>query len=158
MLISSEQREAVYALYDQGLYLQAYELGQSYAPLKEWCGTEARLLAGRMAGNLGSQRLADWHFVHTHRSDPAHPEACWYFANYLAGRRGPWPAWQFLRRIGELPDAPLEARAPWLALHATVLGRLRDFDAAEEWLARAEALGYVHPWITLERAALYTDR
>jgi tetratricopeptide (TPR) repeat protein len=154
-LITPEQRQAVFALYDQGLYLQAYQLGQSYAPLKDWRGTEARILAGRMAGNLGSGRLADWHFIHAYRQDPDHPDACWYFANYLAGRRGPLPAWQFLRRVGDLAGASLESRAHWLALHGTVLGRLRDFDAAEEWLGRAEALGYVHPWVVLERAALF---
>ncbi len=154
--ITPEQQQTVFALYDQGLYLQAYELGTSIAPLHRWRGTTARILAGRMAGNLGSQRLGDWHFVHAYRQDPTHPDACWYFANYLANRRGPLPAWRFLRQVGDLPaEAPLESRAHWLALHGTVLGRLRDFDAAEEWLARAEALGPAHPWVVLERAALY---
>jgi tetratricopeptide (TPR) repeat protein len=108
-----------------------------------------------MAGNLGGQRLGDWHFVHAYRQDPAHPDACWYFANYLSNRRGPLPAWRFLCRVGDLPaEASEESRAHWLALHGTVLGRLRDFDAAEEWLARAEAIGHDHPWVALERAAL----
>jgi tetratricopeptide (TPR) repeat protein len=155
VVLTAEQRQTVLALYDQGLYLQAYALGTSFGPLRQWRGTDARILAGRMAGNLGSQRLGDWHFIHAYRSDPSHPEACWYFANYLANRRGPLPAWQFLRRVGELPaESSLENRAHWLALHGTVLGRLRDFDAAEEWLARAEALGHDHPWVALERAAL----
>jgi cellulose synthase operon protein C len=155
-LLTPEQVRAIFALYDQGLYLQAYELGTAAAPLHLWRGTEARILAGRMAGNLGSQRLGDWHFIHAYRSDKAHPDACWYFANYLANRRGPLAAWQFMQKVGSLPDtAPLESRAHWLALHGTVLGRLRDFDAAEEWLARAEALGHGHPWVVLERAALY---
>jgi tetratricopeptide (TPR) repeat protein len=155
--LTPEQLRAVFTLYDCGLYLQAYELGRSHAPLHLWRGTDARILAGRMAGNLGSQRLGDWHFIHAYRSDPTHPDACWYFANYLANRRGPLPAWQFMQKVGAMPDdAPVESRAHWLALHGTVLGRLRDFDAAEEWLARAEALGHVHPWVVLERAALYT--
>jgi len=154
--LTPEQVAGVFALYDRGLYLQAYELGRSFAPLHLWRGTSARILAGRMAGNLGSQRLGDWHFMHAYRADPTHPDACWYFANYLANRRGPLPAWQFMQKVGALADdAPLDSRAHWLALHGTVLGRLRDFDAAEEWSARAEALGHAHPWVVLERAALY---
>jgi tetratricopeptide (TPR) repeat protein len=153
---TTEQQQAVFALYDRGLYLQAFELGRAYAPLHGWRGTAARILAGRMAGNLGNQRLGDWHFIHAYREDPTDPDACWYFANYLANRRGALASWQFLRKVGELPaDAPLESRAHWLALHATVLGRLRDFDAAEDWLERAEALGAIHPWVALERAALF---
>jgi tetratricopeptide (TPR) repeat protein len=153
--LTAEQRRAVFDLYDQGLYLQAFRLGESFAPLRCWRGTEARILAGRMTGNLGSQRLGDWHFIHAYRGDPTHPDACWYFANFLAGRKGPLPAWRFLRKVGALDGAPPESRSHWLALHGSVLGRLRDFDAAEEWLGGAEAVGHVHPWIALERAALY---
>lgn len=155
-LVTAEHRREVIALYDRGLYLQAYRLAESRAPLKDWRGADARILAGRLAGNLGSQRLGNWHHIHAYRQDPTHAEACWYYGNYLANCRGPLTSWRFLRQVGTLEGAPIELRAPWLALHATVLGRLRDFDAAEEWLARAEALGYVHPWIVLERAALCT--
>ena len=73
-VISPEQRQAVFALYDQGLYLQAYELARSFAPLHEWRGTDARILAGRMAGNLGSQRLGD-HFGQTARIRCARDDA-----------------------------------------------------------------------------------
>jgi tetratricopeptide (TPR) repeat protein len=154
-VLAPEQLASVLDLYEQGLYLQAYELGRSIAPLKAWGNTEARILAGRMAGNLGGPKLGDWHFVRAYRRAPDHPETCWYFANYLANRRGPLFAWEFMRRKGDFPHAAPELRAHWFALHGTVLGRLRDFDAAADWLVRAEKTDASHPWIALERAALY---
>src|SRR5688500_5457107 len=87
----------VRAGYEQGLYLQAYARAEALAPLRAWRGTSARVLAGRIAANLGGARLADWHFVRAWRADPHHAEALWYYANYLASQRGPWRAWRFLK-------------------------------------------------------------
>ncbi len=59
-----------------------------------------------------------------------------------------------MKARGTFADAPAEPRAYWLALHADVLGRARDFDNAEKWLAQAEALLSTDPWVHVERAAL----
>src|SRR5215210_4070413 len=88
--IAREPRESVFKLYDDGQYLQAYRCAEAVAPLAQWRGTEARILAGRLVGNLGSLRMSDWHFVHAWRQDRTHPEAMWFFARYLLGTRGPW--------------------------------------------------------------------
>ena len=67
----------------------------------------------------------------------------------LAGRLA------FPSRIGELPaEAPANVRSDWLAFHACVLGRFRDFDAAESYLRRAEEVCPDQPWTCLERAFL----
>ena len=50
--------------------------------------------------------------------------------------------------------APPTRCADWLSFHACVLGRLRDFDAAEGWLARAEAIAPQQPWPWIERCGL----
>src|SRR5947209_43716 len=111
-------------LYSRGLCLQAYQAGQALGPLPHWPGTAARILAGRLAANLGAPRLASWLHVRAWRGDPANPEACYYFARHLLERRGPLAAWRFLRRAGELPEGGPGTRADWLSFHACVLGRL----------------------------------
>src|SRR5262249_40140260 len=123
--------QEVLDLYTQGLCLQAYERSQALGPLAEWTGTAARVLAGRLAMNLGAPRLTRWHHWRAWREDPTDPEACYYYAHALLEYRGPLVAWNFLQRTGPLPAARPTVRADWLAFHGRVLGRLRDFDAAE---------------------------
>ncbi len=151
--ITAAALEQVRALYESGRYLTAYHKAIELAPLAQWRGTEARLLAGRIAGNVGSMRLGDWHWVHAYRDAPNDPEATWYFANYLSNVRGPLRAWQFIKTREMPADATAEHRAHWFSLKGRVLGTLRDFDAAEEWLTRAEALGQF-TWVDMERAAV----
>jgi len=45
-------------LYEQGRYLSAFDAGRALGPLSTWPGTEGRILAGRLAANLGAPRLA----------------------------------------------------------------------------------------------------
>src|SRR5262245_30480336 len=51
--VPSDLLEDVRALYDRGLYLQAYRAAQPLGPLREWPGTGGLVLAGRLANNLG---------------------------------------------------------------------------------------------------------
>jgi tetratricopeptide (TPR) repeat protein len=53
-----------------------------------------------------------------------------------------------------LDHADHQVRADWYALHATVLGSLRDFDAAEHWFGRAQLLAPERPWIWVEGSTL----
>jgi tetratricopeptide (TPR) repeat protein len=152
--VPSEVLERVRELYGRGLCLQAYTLAQHVGPLAAWTGTAARILAGRLAIHLGAPRLTFWHHFRAWRADPTDPEACYYHARALLERRGPLRTWEFLRRQGELLEAPVPIRADWLGFHACVLARLRDFDAAEEWLARADALAPARPWLCIERSLL----
>ncbi|HXG12163.1 MAG TPA: tetratricopeptide repeat protein [Gemmataceae bacterium] len=154
MEIAASELTTIHDLYSRGLCLQAYRRAEALAPLREWTGTAARILAGRLAYNLGAPRLANWHHFHAWRKEPTHPEACYYYARLLLQRRGPLSAWKFLRRIGDLPDAPPPVRSDWLAFHGCVTGLFRDFEAAEAWLAKAEAVSPDRPWICLERATL----
>ena len=151
--VTTEQRARIFALYDAGLYMQAYRHAEDIGPLRNWRGTEARILAGRMAGNLGSMRLSDGHLIHAWRQDRKHPEALWFFARYLLGARGPLAAWKFVQSHPCPAEAAKELQSHWLSQHAAILGRLRDFDAAEDWLNKAEAIGE-EPWTCLERAGL----
>ncbi|WP_435021774.1 tetratricopeptide repeat protein [Tundrisphaera sp. TA3] len=148
----------VRGLYEAGDYLGAYHAATAIGPLDRWTGTAARVLAGRLAGNLGSIRLATTIHRLALRDDPTDPEANYYVARMIAGRRGFLAAWEFLRRVGPLPDAPAEIRSDWLATHAMVLGGLRDFDAAEGYLADAERTAPGRAWIAVERADLLEEQ
>ena len=74
--------------------------------------------------------------------------------NTLA-RRGPLAAWRFFQSVGPLEDAPDRVRSDWLASQGFALALLRDFDAAESWLARAEKVSPDRPWLLVERAGVY---
>src|SRR5689334_22264017 len=102
--IAAADLDRIFRVYDQGLYLQAFHLAEELAPLRTWRGAAARVLAGRMAGNLGGGRLANWHFLRAYREDRNHPEACWFFARYLLDFRGPWRALQFMRRQADFAN------------------------------------------------------
>ncbi len=154
MFIPSSELGRVAELYDQGLYLQAYRVAQSTAPLNEWEGTEARLLAGRLASNLGALELGRTHHIRAWRHDRSHREACYFYARVINEFRGPLAALKFMRQCGELSGAPPQSQAEWLSLEAYLLGLLRDFDAAEDRLMRAEKLDPASAWVSVERAAL----
>ena len=89
------------------------------------------------------------------RDDRADPSACFYRSLVVLGRRGPLEAWRFLQSVGPLEDAPDSIRSDWLATHACTLARLRDFDAAESWLARADRISTNRAWLLVERADVY---
>jgi tetratricopeptide (TPR) repeat protein len=152
--VAPEDLGRVLALYEDGLYLRAYELARALGPLEAWSGTAGRLLAGRLAIHVGAPGLGRRLHARAWREDRADAEACYYRARERLGRRGPLRAWAFLKRVGPLDGAPEASRADWLAVHAVVLGHLRDFDAADAWLARAEAESPGRAWVQVERAQL----
>ncbi len=154
MFVPSSELGRVAELYNRGLYLQAYRVAQSTGPLSKWGGTEARLLAGRLASNLGAPRLGRTHHIRAWRYDRSHAGACYFYARVINESRGPLAALKFMRQCGEPADAPPQSRAEWLSLEAYLLGLLRDFDAAEDRLRLAEKLDPNNAWVSVEHAAL----
>jgi tetratricopeptide (TPR) repeat protein len=144
----------VLELYEDGFCLKSFDLAKSFGPLESWRGTSARIVAGRLAMNLGSPRLAMALHDRAYREDPTDPEAIYYQTRAILGRKGPLRAWAFFREIGELPEAPDAILADWYATRAITLGHLRDFDAADAWLARAEQTRPEWPWVQIERCSL----
>jgi tetratricopeptide (TPR) repeat protein len=153
--VSADDLQRVRTLYDAGDFLGAYEVAREIGPLAQWGGTAATLIAGRLAGQLGSQRLRLAMFLRAWRNDPDDAEACYYRARATLTRRSPLYAWRFLQRIGPLEGAENELRSDWLASHAIVLGALRDFDRAEAYMAEAERLAPHRAWLGIERSALF---
>src|SRR5262249_25288104 len=87
---------AVQDLYEQGLYLQAYRLAEQIGPLNKWPGPSAKVLAGRLAMNLGGPRLGRRFHISAWRQAPDLPEVRYYYARVLLEKRGPLRAWRFL--------------------------------------------------------------
>src|SRR5262245_40188313 len=154
MEIAAADLARILDLYTRGLYVQAYQLGASFAPLADWTGTSARLLAGRLARQLGAPRLSRWQMIKAYRGQPTHPEAIYYHARYFLERHNLLAAWLFLRaREAAADDATPELRADIFSLHAFIAARLRDFEQSERWLARALELTPDRPWLHVERSA-----
>ncbi len=152
---TGERLGYILALYEQGLYLQSFAACEPLGDLAGWRTAPACLIGGRLARALGGDRLGGRLLRRAWRLDRGHPEAVYFRVRTLADERGPIFAWSMLRRLGEeLPAASLRQQSDWLALHARVLGQLRDFDRAERYLERAQAIDPRNPWQWVERCTL----
>ena len=154
MIVSAEQLDQILDLYHRGQMLRAHAAAQAIGPMRKWRGAAARIVAGRLAMNLGAPGAGRTLHRLALREAPNDPEARYYGARAVFERRGPLPLWEMLCRHGELPDAPPRIRADWFALHGHVLGLFRDFETAEKWQARAEELAPDRAWLQVERSTL----
>jgi tetratricopeptide (TPR) repeat protein len=152
MEISPQDLKRVRDCYDRGLYLQAWKAAEQLGPLRDWRGTDARVLAGRLAGNLGAPRLGRVLHFRAWRDDRANLEALYSYTYALLDRRGPLDAWNALRPCGDFAAAPDPLRSDLYALRAEIAALLRDFDTAEHWLARAEEISGDRAWTRVARA------
>lgn len=155
MIIPNEDLTTIQELYDRGLPLQAHARAESFGPLRSWQGIPARILAGRLARLLGANRLAHAMHYQAWRENRTNPQAIYYYTLAAMVRRDPWRLWQFMRAQGELAHGGPDLHAAWLALHATSLARLRDFEAAEAWLRRAEQAAPGNAWVASEAAEVF---
>ena len=148
----AETLRRVQALYDRGLYLQAFAASQPAGPLCDWVGPEAQVLAGRLAGNIGGMRLATLLHLRAGRAYPEHGRVRYYYGLILQGRRGPFAAWKYVteRDLGE--GASTSERADWCTLKAMIAAQLRDFAEADRWLARSAELGGDRAWTLVVRS------
>lgn len=154
MQISKEQLQPIKNLYDNSMYLAAHEAATALAPMSEWEGPDALLMAGRLAGNLGAIKLGRKYHQRAWRLYRKEPEVIYYHARAIWEMRGPWRVWMFMRSMDELHTDDKTIRADWLCLRADIFSTFRDFDAAEELIARAEALTPDYPWFWVSKASL----
>ena len=143
----------VKALYDEGLCLQAHKEAIKVAPLNRWTGISARVLAGRLAANLGGYRLNHVHHWLAWRSDKTNPDLLAYHCYTVFQRRGPLAALEFLERYHEsTASQDPDGLTHFYTVRAMVAGQLRDFRSSELWLARAAEFGPDHPWLATTRS------
>ncbi|MFN7141801.1 MAG: hypothetical protein ACK4UN_20975, partial [Limisphaerales bacterium] len=152
--LPSEAVEAIEQWYEQGKFLQAYEFSKQFGPLETWQGTKALLIAGRLAGHLGSRSLTEKLHLRAYLRDRSHPEAQYYYAWAILHSRGPLAAWKWLKRNINMDAVDGKLCADIMTLQARAASLLRDFSKAEELLANAEALVPGHKWSQVERLFL----
>ena len=143
---------------ESGMYLAAWSAAQAAGPLRSWAGAEAMVLGGRLAMALGAPRLGRALTVRAYRGQPDDPEAIYYHARATLTSRGAYHAFRFMRNRDLPESAPTDVRADWIALRASVATAFRDFDSADLWLAKAEALSPERPWIAVERAQVLEEQ
>ncbi|MCD9185083.1 MAG: C39 family peptidase [Pyrinomonadaceae bacterium] len=151
MKILQADLTAVEGLYKRGLYLQAYNLSRRIAPLLEWEGSDAKLLAASLIHNLGSPQLSvDW-TRNVWRKDRRHPKATIHYAFDRLHSKGAVPALLFIRSAKpQVEDVGLNV---WLhCLYAGIYASLNDFEQAETWLDAAFALDYNDSWAWVTKA------
>ncbi len=146
----AEKLRAVESLYDQGLFLQAYQAAAALGPLRRWPGAAGRVLAGRLASGLGSLRLGVTLHLLARRQYPGDEAAAYFGIRAKLYRGGPWAVWKLLKQAP--PAADLRLRASGLAYRGHVLALLRDFQQARPLLAEAIAMAPDLAWLYLEQA------
>src|SRR6185503_7292126 len=118
-------------LYERGMCLQAYRLTQQFGDLAKWEETEGRVLAGRLAMNLGATKVGLRLHLRAYHHDRLSALARYYFALTVFQMRGPLATWNLLKSFGEMEDAPATVRSDSFALRARAAAKLRDFETAE---------------------------
>lgn len=143
-------------LYDRGLYLQLYQQGLAWGALPEWSGIGPRVLASRLANQIGATRLAKFILRQLHREAPNDPDVRYCYTYLLLGRLGPYETWRRVIANPELgPEANDEIRSSWYALIGEIAALLRDFETAESWLRKADAVAINNPWVHICWAHLF---
>ncbi len=138
--------------YDLGQYRLAYEAGlECFGALEQWPGIAGRLLAGRVAYNLGAPRWAKYWHLRLCREFPNCPETSFYHYSLLLSYRGPLEVWRQLAYEGWPDGLSTQQEAELLSLRAQVFAMLRDFPAAMRDLDRAAELIPDHLWVLVEK-------
>lgn len=144
--------------YERCLYVSAFRAAESLGKLGKWPGVRGRLIAGRLAYQLGRAGWGTTLHQLAFREYPNEPSAIYYGALAARSRRGPLRAWLEFRHV-DLPSTRTdEQQADWLAYKGSLLASLRDFDRAQEFLSQSLALYPRSAWNHLVQADLCRHR
>ncbi|MFI4861704.1 MAG: tetratricopeptide repeat protein [Phycisphaerales bacterium JB063] len=154
MLLTDSDLAPIQQHYDDGLYLQAYAAAQQIGPLKDWRGAHGRLLAGRLAGNLGSARLGYTLYWCAHREHPDHLRTHYFHALGHLRRFGPYPTLKLMLPKGERCGEDENEQGEWLSLRAYIYAQLRDFESAGRDIKAAQQLAPTRRWITVQHSSI----
>ncbi len=141
-------------LVDQGRYSDAFHLSDPLGSLADWPGAEGRILAGRLAGNLGAPRLGRALHWLAGRRYGDHPSARYFAALVYWHRFGTLHAWRRYQQYECTATATNTVKADWLALKATMLGAMRDFARAEPLMIEALELDPDSAWLHVQLSDL----
>ena len=142
-------------LYNESMFLSAWEIGKPHGPLESWPGTEARVLAGRLAPHLGAPRLSNYLHINALRADPTNANAQYFYVWWALNYRGGLHAWHERTRLGAPTSNDSVDHCDYHGQCAAILGTLRDFERAEDHTTRALEAVPDRSWAHIERARLY---
>ncbi len=100
--LAASQLKEVEDLYTAGLMIQACEAALRAGPLEAWESPAAKIMAARIARNVGAPSLARSLIRLAFREQPKDPQAIYYRSAEIMERRGPFAAWEFTRAFGRL--------------------------------------------------------
>jgi tetratricopeptide (TPR) repeat protein len=159
--LTATDLQEVQRLYESGLYLQAYERSRELGTLESWRGVDGRILAGRLANNLGAGRLGTVLHWLAYREHPDSAIAACYCARTVLQRMGPYFALRWMERHEpKRIDGDRSMLGEWLGMRAYCHGALRDRKRADDEIARAYDAAPDLVWLAVEHCALLetTDR
>lgn len=146
------------SLYDQGKFVSAYAACAPLGDLGKWTGSRGRILAGRLAYQLGRSSWSTALHQLALREHPLEPKAIYYGTLALRSRRGHLRTWLEVRDRDLPESASVEERADWLALKGSLLTSLRDFQQAQKWIDLSLTLFPESPWNHLVQATFFRMR
>lgn len=152
--VSARHLADLQALYEKGLYLQAYQQALSHGPLEHWQGEAACLLAGRLLQMVGNPRLCAIMHYRGWRCYPQSSELFFYYARQHVRRNGVYLTRRLLQRHADLVMQEGPTRASWLAFEAYLDSVYRDFERADASIAQAIALDPEDPWLRVEQSTV----
>ncbi len=144
----------VLELYEAGQYQDSLAASEGLGNIANWPGPEGRVMAGRLANNLGSPRLGRILHLLAYRRWPEHPYCLYYGALARWSRIGILHAWREFGQVDMPVTAEPRAQADWLALKALMLAGLRDFSRAEKFITEAVQIDPLSAWLQVERCEI----
>ncbi len=152
--VSSERIAKIEEQLDRGLFLRAYEESRRIGPIAEWSGADACICAGRLAFNLGGQKLSHILFRRTHRRYPESLKAYMYELQRIHDSYGPVAALRFLQTVPAPTNGSQPDRLHLLIAKSFLFARFRDFATADRFLRAAEKIDPHARSLLLQRSVL----
>jgi tetratricopeptide (TPR) repeat protein len=153
--VSNKQITKIKAQLDRGLFLKAYEESRHIGPIAEWDGTDACICAGRLALNLGGQKLSHILFRRSYRRYPESLKAYTYELQRTHESYGPVAALRFLQTVAAPKKGQQADRLHLLIAKSLLFAIFRDFTSADRLLTEAEQIDQAERSVLLQRSILF---
>ena len=154
--LSEKALAPIARLYDESLYLQAYNLAIRHGSLQTWQGSAARVLAGQLAGQLGASKLRRTLHILAWRQNRAHPESFCHYVYSLWETQGLYAAWNRMEHMPDFPALSSREHGHLLCLWTSIYYSFRDFEQARENIDQALHLCPEDPWVWVIQSRLFS--
>ena len=143
------------AFFEKGKNRDAFEVLKPFGEFKDFAGTEARLLGGDIARNLGAPRLGRYLHFRAWRSARNSLEAQAAGLNALLDVGGIYAVWRRLRQLELSAETSrgTGAQPLWLT-RAWIAACFKDFESADHWWQKAEQVDAKNPILYVTLASM----